>query len=123
MAASRSASAKIIFGFFPPSSSEIFLNKGAPASATLRPVTVPPVNEMVPIFGLAVIDRLGASELLQITLDKIGNAQENARPVRTRGPRPFYERFLCRSHGEINIARIAVRYLRICLPGCGLDIV
>jgi hypothetical protein len=71
----------------------------------------------------AGIDRLGASELLQITLDKIGNAQENARPVRTGDPRPLYKRFLCRSHGKINIARIAVRYLRICLPGCGLDIV
>src|SRR5438874_12704818 len=55
IAVSRSASAKIIFGFFPPSSSETFLNNGAHASATLRPVTVPPVNEMVLIFGCAVI--------------------------------------------------------------------
>src|SRR5712691_4877423 len=55
MAASRSASAKMIFGFFPPSSSETFLNNGAHASATLRPVTVPPVNEIVLIFGYAVI--------------------------------------------------------------------
>ena len=53
MAASRSASAKTMFGFLPPSSSETFLNKGAAASATLRPVTVPPVNEIVPIFGCA----------------------------------------------------------------------
>ena len=44
-----------MFGFFPPSSSETFLNSGAQVSATLRPVTVPPVNEMVPIFGCAVI--------------------------------------------------------------------
>ena len=55
MAASRSASAKMMFGFFPPSSSETFLNIGAHVSATLRPVTVPPVNEIVPIFGCAVI--------------------------------------------------------------------
>src|SRR5213596_326057 len=55
MAASKSASAKTIFGFLPPSSSETFLNNGAHASATLRPVTVPPVNEMVLIFGWAVI--------------------------------------------------------------------
>src|SRR5438132_1430077 len=54
-AASRSASAKMMFGFLPPSSSETFLNNGAHASATLRPVTVPPVNEMVLIFGWAVI--------------------------------------------------------------------
>src|SRR5207248_6251846 len=44
-----------MFGFLPPSSSETFLNNGAHASATLRPVTVPPVNEMVLIFGCAVM--------------------------------------------------------------------
>src|SRR5881394_417877 len=55
IAASRSASAKTMFGFLPPSSSETFLNRGAHASATLQPVTVPPVNEMVLIFGCAVI--------------------------------------------------------------------
>src|SRR5437879_10780508 len=44
-----------MFGFFPPSSSETFLNNGAHASATLRPVTVPPVKEMVLILGCAVI--------------------------------------------------------------------
>ena len=31
------------------------MNRGAHVSATLRPVTVPPVNEMVLIFGWAVI--------------------------------------------------------------------
>src|SRR5437879_2216235 len=55
IAASRSASAKMMFGFFPPSSSETFLNNGAAASATFLPVTVPPVKEMVLIFGCAVI--------------------------------------------------------------------
>ncbi len=55
MAAARSASAKMMFGFLPPSSSDTFLNNGAHASATLRPVAVPPVNEMVLIFGWAVI--------------------------------------------------------------------
>src|SRR5436309_15123357 len=55
IAASRSASANTMFGFFPPSSSETFLNNGAHASATLRPVTVPPVNEIVLIFGCVVI--------------------------------------------------------------------
>src|SRR6266436_712112 len=45
----------MMFGFFPPSSSDTFLNNGAHASATLRPVTVPPVNEIVLIFGCAVI--------------------------------------------------------------------
>ena len=69
------------------------------------------------------IDRLGASELLQIALNKIGNAQEDARPVRCGSRRPFDKRFLCRSHGEIDIARIAVRHLRIWLSGCGLDVV
>src|SRR5207248_7434749 len=55
MAASRSASAKMMFGFLPPSSSETFLNNGAAASATFFPVTVPPVNEIVVILGWAVI--------------------------------------------------------------------
>ena len=55
MAASRSASAKMMFGFLPPSSSDTFLNIGAQVSATFLPVTVPPVNEIVPIFGCAVI--------------------------------------------------------------------
>src|SRR5438132_14121700 len=45
----------MMFGFLPPSSSETFLNNGAAASATLQPVTVPPVNEIVPIFGCSVI--------------------------------------------------------------------
>src|SRR6266568_800472 len=44
-----------MFGFLPPSSNETFLNSGGQASATMRPVTVPPVNEMVLIFGCAVI--------------------------------------------------------------------
>src|SRR5438874_504051 len=43
-----------MFGFLPPSSSETFLNIGAHASATFFPVTVPPVNEIVVIFGCAV---------------------------------------------------------------------
>src|SRR5690348_1008749 len=55
IAASRSASAKTMFGFLPPSSSETFLNIGAHASATFLPVAVPPVNEIVVIFGCAVI--------------------------------------------------------------------
>src|ERR1700726_4064304 len=45
----------MIFGFLPPSSSETFLNNGAQASATFFPVMVPPVNEIVLIFGCAVI--------------------------------------------------------------------
>src|SRR6266480_7540736 len=45
----------MMFGFLPPSSNETFLKSGAHASATLRPVTVPPVNEIVLIFGCSVI--------------------------------------------------------------------
>src|SRR5437763_5637986 len=55
IAASRSASAKMMLGFFPPSSNETFLYNGAAAYATFFPVTVPPVNEIVLIFGCAVI--------------------------------------------------------------------
>src|SRR5437773_9636228 len=45
----------MMFGFFPPGSSDTFLNNGAHASATFLPVAVPPVNEMVLIFGCAVM--------------------------------------------------------------------
>src|ERR1700757_53163 len=45
----------MMFGFLPPSSSDTFLKSGAHGSATFLPVTVPPVNEMVLIFGCAVI--------------------------------------------------------------------
>src|SRR5437762_14387203 len=44
-----------MFGFLPPSSSETFLKSGTHACATLLPVAVPPVKEMVLIFGCAVI--------------------------------------------------------------------
>src|SRR5688572_3530194 len=43
---SQSQSAKIIFGFFPPSSRESFLNMGAAIDAMRSPALVLPVNEM-----------------------------------------------------------------------------
>src|SRR6186713_3727633 len=55
IAAVNSASAKMMLGFLPPSSSDIFLKSGAHDSATLRPVTVPPVNETAATFGCAVM--------------------------------------------------------------------
>ena len=50
-AASRSASAKMTVGFFPPISSESFLNSGAAVRAISAPVRVLPVNEMAFISG------------------------------------------------------------------------
>jgi hypothetical protein len=44
-AASRSASAKMTTGFFPPISSESFLNSGPAVRAISAPVRVLPVNE------------------------------------------------------------------------------
>jgi hypothetical protein len=44
-AASKRASAKITFGFLPPSSSATFLTVAAAAAATRLPVTSPPVND------------------------------------------------------------------------------
>src|SRR5205814_8753824 len=55
IASSRSASAKLTLGFLPPSSRDTFLNNGAHASATLRPVIVLPGNDMLLIFGCAVV--------------------------------------------------------------------
>ena len=54
-ASSSRASAKMMLGFFPPSSSATFLNRGAALRAISAPVFVPPVKEMVPIFGCCVI--------------------------------------------------------------------
>src|SRR5205809_6353767 len=43
---SQSASAKMIFGFFPPNSNESFLNFGAAIEAMRSPALVLPVNDM-----------------------------------------------------------------------------
>src|SRR2546423_15692014 len=51
MAASRSASAKIRFGFFPPSSSDTRLSIGPAAPAIHLPTAVEPVNEIVGTSG------------------------------------------------------------------------
>src|SRR5207248_3311128 len=154
MAASWSASAKTMFGFFPPSSSETFLNIGAHVSATLRPVTVPPVNEIVPIFGCAVISEptfgpvpwtmlrtpfgrpasrqtsqsryavIGVSSLgFEIALGQIDDAQENARSIRRRRARPIRECFFRGDDGQLDIARIAIRNLRIRFARRRLDVV
>src|SRR5260370_42596501 len=50
-----SARQKIVFCFFPPAWSKIFLNRGAHPPALFFPPTPPPVNEIVLIFGWAVI--------------------------------------------------------------------
>ena len=41
----------MILGFLPPNSSDNFLNLGAAASAIIRPVFVPPVNDMALTSG------------------------------------------------------------------------
>ena len=53
-AASRSASAKTMFGFLPPSSSATFLTVAAAAAITRLPVDSPPVNETRSTSGLSV---------------------------------------------------------------------
>src|SRR5688572_10120244 len=50
-ALSKSQSAKIMLGFFPPSSSDNFLNIGAATLDISAPVFVPPVNEITGIPG------------------------------------------------------------------------
>src|ERR1051325_6803955 len=51
IAFSKLQSEKMMFGFFPPSSSESFLNMGAAVAAMAAPVFVPPVNDMSGILG------------------------------------------------------------------------
>src|SRR6187399_1937438 len=72
---------------------------------------------------LACIDRLCAREFFQIALDQVGDAQKNLRSFCCSFFRPIGEGFLRRGHGKIDIARVAVRYLRIRLAGCRLDVV
>jgi hypothetical protein len=50
-ALSKSASEKMIFGFFPPNSKETFLNIGDVTVAICFPVTVPPVKETIGTSG------------------------------------------------------------------------
>src|SRR5262245_44735522 len=52
---SKSQSAKMMLGFFPPSSSDNFLNMGAAVAAIFFPVTVPPVNEIAATPGCSTI--------------------------------------------------------------------
>ncbi len=54
-ASSKLQSAKIILGFFPPSSSDNFLNMGAAVFAIHSPVFVPPVKLMAGISGCDTI--------------------------------------------------------------------
>ena len=44
-----------MFGFFPPSSRESFLNIGAAVLAMIFPVSVPPVNEIALMYGCSTI--------------------------------------------------------------------
>ena len=45
----------MIFGFFPPSSNDNFLNIGAATLAICAPVEVPPVNEIALISGCSTM--------------------------------------------------------------------
>ena len=51
---SKSQSAKTNVAFFPPSSSDIFLKRGAAMAAIDAPVAVPPVNETALTRGSAI---------------------------------------------------------------------
>ena len=73
--------------------------------------------------GFAGVDRFGTRQLLEIALDQIGDAQKNPRPLLRRRARPIRERLLRRGHGKIDIARVAVRNLRVRLSCRRLDIV
>ena len=52
IALSISASAKMIFGFFPPNSKLTFLNMGPATLAMCLPVTVPPVNSELKMYRM-----------------------------------------------------------------------
>ena len=52
---SKSQSAKMILGFFPPNSNDSFLNCGAAVRLMVSPVFVPPVNDIALISRCEVI--------------------------------------------------------------------
>src|SRR4051812_21668255 len=69
------------------------------------------------------VDRLRAREFLQIALDQIGDAQENARSVCCWSFRPGREGVLRSDHCQLDVARVAIRHLRVGLAGRWLDVV
>ena len=60
IAMSRSASANTMVGDFPPSSSVTGMSLSAATRAIARPVSVPPVNEILPHAGMR--DERGAGD-------------------------------------------------------------
>ena len=72
---------------------------------------------------LAGVDRFSPREFLEIALDQIGDAQEDARPFCRRFSRPIGERSLGRGYGKIDITTIAVRDLGIGLACRRFDVV
>ncbi len=71
----------------------------------------------------AGVDRFRPRELLEIAFDQLCDAKKNFRALRGRFPRPINERLLRRSGGKIDIARVAVRDLRIRLARRRFDVV
>src|SRR3989442_92704 len=127
-----------MFGFLPPSSSETFLNNGAAASATFFPVTVPPVNEMVLIFGWAVIAAptfgpvpwttlstpLGSPASTQISHNKYAVIGVSSLVLSVAVFfYPDSELFLGRGYRKSDLFLASVGVLRVRLAGRGFDFV
>jgi len=72
---------------------------------------------------LASIDRLCARELLDIAFDQLRDAQKNFGALRRRSFRPIGKRLLACSDRKIDIARVAIRDLRMRFTGRRLDVV
>ena len=72
---------------------------------------------------LAVVDRLGAREFVDIFFNQTGEFQKEIAPLRCRCSRPGWKRGSCSVDGIINIALVAIRNLGHHLGGGWIDVV
>ena len=72
--------------------------------------------------GLPVYDRFGPCEFFQIALDQLGDTEQKFRSLCRGFFRPINKRLLCRRDGGFDVARVAIRDLRIGFASRRLDI-
>ena len=69
---------------------------------------------------LAVVDRLGVGEKLQILLDPVGDAVQEPRPLRRRRPSPCVARGMSGIERKLDVLRRGARHFGRALPSIGL---
>ena len=72
---------------------------------------------------LAGIDRFRTGEFFQIALDQVGDAQQDPGAIRRRCFRPSRKSSFGRSHGKLDVARLAIGNERIRFAGRRFDVI